>query len=178
MSSIVKLICDKCGTEFSRGKAENARRNRKNCFCSRKCWFDSLSRSEVPYFSEGRWCTTRNGKAVRMAVVVAEKALGRPLPKGCQVHHVNGDSSDDRNSNLVICPSASYHQFIHYRGKALREGYDNRISKRCQICREILAFSEFSPSSRNGKKTLSNKCKKCCALYQRMRRENKKGEAK
>lgn len=53
-------------------------------------------------------------------IIVAEKVLGKPLPKGALVHHINENPSDNRNENLVICEGTSYHQFLHMRTKKLR----------------------------------------------------------
>lgn len=54
-------------------------------------------------------------------LIIAEKALGRPIPKRVEVHHFNEIKSDNRNGNLVICDSRAYHRLLHHRTWALRQ---------------------------------------------------------
>lgn len=68
---------------------------------------------------EGYWFIKINGVSRLRHVLVAEKALGRPLPDGAEVHHVDENKCNDANNNLVICPSRSYHRLLHRRMKAL-----------------------------------------------------------
>lgn len=42
-----------------------------------------------------------NGRLVREHVAIAERILGRRLPLGVQVHHVNEVTTDNRHENLV-----------------------------------------------------------------------------
>lgn len=60
------------------------------------------------------------GTFTREHVLVAERALGHRLPPAAQVHHVNGDPSDNRSRNLVICQDLAYHKLLHRRLRALR----------------------------------------------------------
>lgn len=55
-------------------------------------------------------------------VFVAEKALGKKMPPGAVIHHVDGNGLNNDPTNLVICPDKKYHSLIHARMEALRNG--------------------------------------------------------
>lgn len=53
-------------------------------------------------------------------VLLAEKALGRKLPEGAVVHHMDGNPSNNHQPfNLVICPDQAYHALLHKRAADL-----------------------------------------------------------
>lgn len=66
--------------------------------------------------------------------VIAERALGRPLPAGAVVHHADGDRANNSNANLVICPSRQYHELLHKRQAAL-EATGDASALRCYVCK-------------------------------------------
>lgn len=68
-------------------------------------------------------------------ILVASSVLGKPLPKGAVVHHVNRNTHDNRPANLVVCQDRAYHQILHARLRALEVcGSANRI--KCGYCGE------------------------------------------
>jgi HNH endonuclease len=62
---------------------------------------------------------------VGLHVLVAEKALGKPLPKGAIVHHVDGNTLNNAPSNLVICQDQAYHCLLHKRQRARQRHLDS-----------------------------------------------------
>jgi hypothetical protein len=68
-------------------------------------------------------------------IIIAEEVLGKPLPVGAQVHHVDLNPSNNRNDNLVICPSDAYHKLLHQRLRALVK-CGNPNWRSCHFCGE------------------------------------------
>ena len=66
-------------------------------------------------------------------IYIAEKALGKSLPIKAQVHHMDGDKSNNNNSNLVICENQKYHSLLHQRMRALK-ACGNVKYRKCPIC--------------------------------------------
>jgi hypothetical protein len=65
--------------------------------------------------------------------LVVEKALGKHLPEGAQVHHIDGNYLNNKPNNLVVCQDQAYHSLLHQRQRAL-ESCGNPNWLRCDYC--------------------------------------------
>ncbi len=115
------------------------------------------------------WFTTDDGRRVQEAVLVAEKALGKQLPKGARVHHNDEDPSHNENSNLVVCRQG-LHNIIHGRIKALK-ACGNARWKPCRFCHQYEAPGVLS---KNG---TSHYHRECNAEYMRNNRQTSNASA-
>lgn len=134
MTAVATVACA-CGC----GQPTKVRRGKPNRFVFRhnarltgerhRNW-----RGGEPVQIQGYWyASIGNGKRRRAHVLIAEKAMGRPLPPKAQVHHVNEDRGDNANGNLVVCQDAAYHQLLHLRKRALDATGDPSML-RCRFC--------------------------------------------
>lgn len=84
--------------------------------------------------SNGYVVLTIKGQKRLGHIVMAEKALGKPLPAGAEVHHVDEQKSNNVPGNLVICPDAAYHKLLHQRQRAFNASGHYHWRK-CQFCK-------------------------------------------
>jgi hypothetical protein len=109
---LLDRVCEHCGSGFFIRPFKV--RQGKGKFCSRKCMHAARTVNAMPY---------RQSKEHRYQHrAVAARALGRALPAKAQVHHVNGNTLDNRPSNLVICEDSAYHKLLHRRQRILQQG--------------------------------------------------------
>lgn len=103
-----------------------------------------------------------NGRVLEH-VLVAEEATGLALPKKAQVHHVDGNPSNNSPGNLVVCEDQEYHLLLHRRMRA-RGACGHPGWLRCRYCKEYDTPANLSISGQHAYH------KACAAEYQRRRK--------
>lgn len=93
---------------------------------------------------------------VREHVLITERVLGKPLPEGVVIHHVNENRADNRKENLVICESQAYHALLHQRLNAYK-ATGNPHYKKCRFCKRY-DYPERLYISPNGKTCHHRSC--------------------
>lgn len=103
---------------------------------------------EGGYTKLGYLIKESGGKRTYEHVAKAEKAIGKSLPIGAHVHHVDCDPGNNTNTNLVICPDAEYHHLLHIRTRAM-DACGNPDWRQCRLCKQYddVAGMYVSPRS-------------------------------
>lgn len=104
-------------------------------------------------------------------IIVAETALGKSLPKGAVVHHVDGNKGNNDRENLVICENAKYHHLLHIREMAYRETGDYN-KRKCSYCKEYDAKENLTSYSEETK-YFHSECKRS---YQKRKYAEKRAD--
>lgn len=107
--------------------------------------------------------------------LIAERVLGKPLPSGVQVHHVDENKSNNSHRNLVICQDQEYHGLLHRRARVLRAGGNPNTQAICSKCKSLRAFSDFCESRQRGHGR-SHVCRACKRAYDLSYRKSKVSE--
>jgi hypothetical protein len=106
-------------------------------------------------------------------ILIAERALGRYLPNGAQVHHVDGNRLNNANGNLVICQDGEFHSLLHVRTRVLMAGGNPNTQRVCYVCRQPRDFSEFHRRLRNKSGGVDGVCLVCKREQQVRQRERR-----
>lgn len=117
-----RIPCPDCGKPMSR--------DAKLC---RDC---STKKQRNPHWKGGFYRTTQGGYIKLLKpehpradskgyvfehIVVWEETHGKPLPKGWQVHHLNGITDDNRPKNLVGLPDKKHRRIFAAKAKRIQE---------------------------------------------------------
>jgi hypothetical protein len=106
-----------------------------------------------------------NSGCVYEHILKAEKALGKPLPKGVEIHHVDENRRNNVNSNLVVCQDRAYHKLLHARARLIRLGCIPGKEYPCCVCKRILPLENYLRNSRNKSFGIQRACRECQKLY-------------
>jgi len=104
-------ICENCGKSFKR-TTEQASDWKVKKFCSKKCYWEfNKGKNNVNYINGTKsrpdgYLRYSNDKYVHRETM--EKFLGRKLESSEHIHHINGNTSDNRIENLEIHTNSSH----------------------------------------------------------------------
>jgi hypothetical protein len=84
--------------------------------------------------------------------IKVRNALGKDIPLGAVIHHVDFNHHNTANSNLVLCHNEKYHNLLHIRTKAFK-ACGNANWRMCWYCRQYSDISNLEVNIRTGQCT-------------------------
>jgi hypothetical protein len=130
-----------CGQVVTLAKKTSARDGHTKGMPTRFIYRHHPSGSEHPNWKGGRMrhslgyiVIKEDDKRCLEHRIIAENALGKPLPPGAVVHH-HGARISDNGSGLVVCENQAYHLLLHARERAIL-ACGNPNWRKCPYCHE------------------------------------------
>jgi hypothetical protein len=121
-------------------------------------------------YSSRSYPVKRDGSSLKAVHQMrAEKALGKKLPDGAEVHHA--DCSKSADAQLVICPNVAYHKFLHIRTRIQRAGGDPNAERLCRMCKLLKPISAFVKTKTYCE--VDTKCKRCANIEGKANRDRR-----
>ena len=129
----VRIKCDNCGKPIVRYKSDVRKYKRSLC---RDCHYD-IFKENNPNWKGGKTKHVRGYVAVLCPehprahknsgyvfehILVAEQKIGRPLRDDEEVHHIDGDKSNNDPDNLQVLTVAE-HRLLHSYGYIEKDGW-------------------------------------------------------
>lgn len=110
---------------------------------------------------------------VREQILIAEKALGKPLKLPIEVHHIDLSRNNNKPNNFVICQDHAYHCLLHQRTKALK-ATDDANKRYCPMCKtwdlpghnDMVVLNRSARAGGNG----ASRHRRCHTVRERVRR--------
>ena len=110
------------------------------------------------------------GRQAYEHVRIVERVLGKPLPKGAEIHHVDGNGLNNAHSNLVVCQDKAYHKLLHYRARVKALGGNPNTERICSKCVQPVPLESFARRRANISTGLQSACIGCMNEYRRIRK--------
>src|SRR5574343_1514983 len=101
-------------------------------------------------------------------ILLAERALGKKLPHGASIHHMNGRTD---NGSIIICQDFAYHMLIERRLRAYRN-CGNAEWRKCPFCKQY-----DNPERMYVDKKGTYRHRECFNIYQKIRRHKNAKES-
>jgi HNH endonuclease len=132
-------------------------------------------RRTTGYLQRHRPMNQRGSKSriMKLHVFIVEQVLGRSLPDGAAVHHVDGNTLNNEHANLVVCENHAYHMMLHTRTRIVKAGGNPNTDHICSTCKLVKPREAFA--ARHSRAIgIQSTCRVCSAIFNKIHDANRR----